>query len=232
MANKASCSTEVQKSEMKQNLNIEPLYQEQPSTSSGLTFPENSCHHNAYIRTLLRQETHTSDEDFDSDDSLIDKDYIPPKIRDQNSDTDSDSYYIPNSQQLIVPETPEKSMDKQNNTPPPTQNKSLNVNNNTVPDGAMNGLAAEPVSEPVTAETVNLSRELPERSNLTKKGTERKRKRFESSLEERKKQKVNEKILKKYSVKPGCEDTCRKTCKINISEDRRQNIHDLYWLMT
>lgn len=205
-------SAEVQDDQVEQSCDSEQFCG-QPSTSTGLTHSQNiDCRYNKYrtIRTaLIRYETQTSDEDFDSDDSIFDKDYIPPKptaFQVSESDTDSD-IYIPNSQQVIVPETPEKST------------------NNGI------SLVIEPVTGPII-ELGNEPYELAEKSNLTKKGIPRKRKRYETSLDERKKQKRNEDISKKYTIKPGCDNSCRKKCKDKIAETQRIKIHDLYWKMT
>ncbi|KAK5646266.1 hypothetical protein RI129_004730 [Pyrocoelia pectoralis] len=65
-------------------------------------------------------------------------------------------------------------------------------------------------------------------TNLTKKGENRKRRKFKYNIAERKAIKLN-KMKKMHPVKTGCGEKCRKKCNIYISEERRLDINNQFW---
>lgn len=69
------------------------------------------------------------------------------------------------------------------------------------------------------------------RNSLTKKGTNRKRKRYETPLKERKQLKL-EKIVSLHKVQQNCTDTCKKKCSRNITTARQADINKQYWSMS
>lgn len=74
---------------------------------------------------------------------------------------------------------------------------------------------------------LNISEKNRER-NYTKKGTLRKRKRFDIPLEQRKKAK-EEKKISKYILMESCNDKCGRKCLQNITKERQRTIHFEYW---
>lgn len=62
----------------------------------------------------------------------------------------------------------------------------------------------------------------------TKKGTLRKRRRFDTSVEERKRVKKANKI-EKHILRETCGDGCSRKCLQNISKERQIIIHSEYW---
>ncbi|XP_031327380.1 uncharacterized protein LOC116160352 [Photinus pyralis] len=65
----------------------------------------------------------------------------------------------------------------------------------------------------------------------TKKGTVRKRKKFELSVSSRKKAK-HESLAKKHCVKDSCGKDCLKKCVSKISEERKQFLNSEFWKMS
>lgn len=132
----------------------------------------------------------TVSELFDSDDSVIDKDYVPPQRKTKSSiiNFDSDSDIIENSQQnnIRVSESPEREEFE-------PENQDDQASENVI--------------------------------HLTKKGSVRKRKHYDTSLRERTKAKKELKTNTKYCVKPGCGEECKKKCFSIISENQRDIIN-------
>lgn len=65
----------------------------------------------------------------------------------------------------------------------------------------------------------------------TKKGAIRKRKKYETSVKQRKKAK-NDMLVEKYAVKVGCGEECARKCNIKISEDRRKFLNGEFWKLS
>lgn len=76
----------------------------------------------------------------------------------------------------------------------------------------------------------NTAIDIYEKKNYTKKGLVRKRKKYNSSVEERKKAKVD-KIKQEHAVISGCNSTCKKNCTKKISAERRKDINKQFWNM-
>lgn len=95
-----------------------------------------------------------------------------------------------------------------------------------------------PVEKPTAADTrVNAETEeedienvLVENIEYTKKGTIRKRKKYDVPLIERKKAKHHV-LMEKHGVKSGCDEKCLKKCSTNISQERRIFLNREYWKM-
>lgn len=148
--------------------------------------PDKVCDNTTTAPTISNSSSSTVS-DFDSDDSVFDKDYIPPQRKNNKSsviDSDSDIDFIENSQQnnIRVSESPER--------------EDFEPENQT--DQAFENVI-----------------------QLTKKGSVRKRKHYDTSLRERTKAKKELKTITKYCVKPGCGEECKKKCSSNISENQR-----------
>lgn len=58
--------------------------------------------------------------------------------------------------------------------------------------------------------------------------TARKRKKYNSSVKQREIQRKKQKLLK-YTVKPGCDEKCIKKCSSVFDESERENINKTYW---
>lgn len=152
-------------------------------------FPDKVCNNTTTAAATMSSSSSSSSilSDFDSDDSVFDKDYIPPQRKNNKSsviDSDSDIDFIENSQQnnIRVSESPEREdFEKENQT--------VSASENVI--------------------------------QLTKKGSVRKRKHYDSSLRERTKAKKELKTNSKYCVKPGCGKECKKMCSSNISQNQR-----------
>lgn len=153
-------------------------------------FPDKVCDNTITAATISSSSSSTVSE-FDSDDSVFDKDYNPPQRKNNKSsviDSDSDIDFIENSQQnnIRVSESPE-----------------------------LEDFAPETQTDQASENLIQ----------LTKKGSVRKRKHYDTSLRERTKAKKELKTNTKYCVKPGCAEECKKKCSSNISENQRSIIN-------
>ncbi|CAG5039390.1 unnamed protein product [Parnassius apollo] len=150
-----------------------------------------------------------SESDFDSDDSVADKDYKPPK----NHKT-----YI------IAAQCSKQSVVKNLNMRGHNENYERREANILLDDSSSESDVI-PCSQPCLEKTIPESSDESTKDELTKKGTVRKRKRYDVNLKERKKIKREETIYTKYFVKPGCqENICKKKCSTKFSEDYRKII--------
>lgn len=107
----------------------------------------------------------------------------------------------------------------------PTENIQI-----TIPDEVNeNDVADSDNGQNINSPTNNSSDE----SNIqyTKKGTVRKRQKYEISVSERKKRKYDT-VVEKHGVKNGCGEQCPKKCTQNISEARREFLNSEFWKMT
>lgn len=107
----------------------------------------------------------------------------------------------------------------------PTENIQI-----TIPDEVNeNDVADSDNGQNINSRTNNSSDE----SNIqyTKKGTVRKRQKYEISVSERKKRKYDT-FVEKHGVKNGCGEQCPKKCTQNISEARREFLNSEFWKMT
>lgn len=68
-------------------------------------------------------------------------------------------------------------------------------------------------------------------NKFTKDGKLRKRKRYDTSLEDRKKQKRNQKIAK-HGIQETCNANCIKKCSEKINKDRQISINKEFWDLT
>lgn len=66
---------------------------------------------------------------------------------------------------------------------------------------------------------------------FTTDGKKRKRRRFQTTIEQRKRQKTEE-IIKKHYLKSPCNKKCKRKCTQKITPERREEINNLYWKMT
>lgn len=82
-----------------------------------------------------------------------------------------------------------------------------------------------------TKDNVEVDTSDPSNIEVTKKGTVRKRKRYETSVGERKKAKYDT-YVQKHGVKKGCGELCPRKCFQKITEDRRKFLNSEFWKMT
>lgn len=95
-------------------------------------------------------------------------------------------------------------------------------------------VSSEAIVKDVLNEIINLTVDISEKSRretYTKKGTLRKRKRFDTSVEERKKLKKENKISK-YVIRETCNEGCPRKCTQNINKERQTTIHSEYWKLS
>lgn len=172
----------------------------QASTSSvGYPYPYNS----------------SNGEDFDSDDSVQDKTYTPLKACPvQQYDSDSDSDIILNSPPIVHSKSPSKNHSISSAA---VQNDSNSGSDYIIPNSQNIVIPETPT---------------PEQDHMTKRGTIRKRKIYETSIAERRKARKEEKISKNYALKPGCDETCKRKCTSMIHEGRRKAINERFWSLT
>nr|XP_053621942.1 uncharacterized protein LOC128681791 [Plodia interpunctella] len=160
-----------------------------------------------------------SESDFDSDDSVVDKDYEPPK----NQKTYN-----------IAAQCSKQSVIKNLNIRIHNENYEPREANILLDDSGSESYFI-PCSQPCLEKTIPESSDESTKEDvvLTKKGTVRKRKKYDVSLKERKQIKREEKICTKYFVKPGCqENICKKKCSTKFSEDYRKTINSNFWKMS
>ncbi|KAH9643380.1 hypothetical protein HF086_015494 [Spodoptera exigua] len=86
---------------------------------------------------------------------------------------------------------------------------------NTIP-------CSQSITIPESPEVSN-GEDMPE--SLTKKGTIRKRKKYDESPAQRKETKRLKDMESKYQLKPGCNDSCKKKCHTKFTEESRKNIN-------
>lgn len=159
-----------------------------PTTSFSQETPTDTNNDGPPLKTTIDEnvldfhnDTNTlNDLEFDSDDSVFDKNYIPLSL-----DSDSSTNSIPNSQhtRVTIPESPEVSTDEDTT------------------------------------------------KHVTKKGSIRKRKKYDKSLAQRKHVKKLIDMDTKYKLRRGCDTKCRKKCHYNFTEDCRKQINHHFRVM-
>lgn len=191
-------------------------------------------------------------EDFDSDDSILDKNYVPSL---SSSDSESDSNPRPRKK-VSQPEVKqhcqveslitlcEKSLSEQKNRDENKKDTSCarteeeeiivfieEVSENMEIEETVREKEQQkpPTNETQTEEVQNASNQ--NIQQYTKSGKLRKRKKYENSLQERKEAQML-KIREQHNVKEGCNEKCRAKCTTQVTENERKYINKTFWDLT
>lgn len=95
-------------------------------------------------------------------------------------------------------------------------------------------ISSEDIAREILNNIVNNAIEIGEKNKqkkYTKKGTIRKRIKFETTLKERKEKKNKDRIAK-YVLRETCADGCVRKCLQVINKERQKTIHSQYWKLT
>ncbi|CAG5009459.1 unnamed protein product [Parnassius apollo] len=93
------------------------------------------------------------------------------------------------------------------------------------PDSSTNTIPQSPSINVTVPESPEVSSDEDTPQNFTKKGTIRKRKKYDESPAQRKQIKKLKDMESKYKLKPGCNDGCKKKCHTQFTEEARQNLN-------
>ncbi|XP_063357626.1 uncharacterized protein LOC134660802 [Cydia amplana] len=170
------------------------------------------------------------DDDFSSDDSVRDKNYIPET---SSSDDSENKIAAP-----VLNKHPNKHshMSMFNTTNIIKRRNTINIE--IIPDTQTNKIGERILKRRNTTElnyipTINNSEEIS--IDLSGENGQSspapKRKKYDTSLSERNADKKEDKRLE-YLVKPGCDSKCHKKCTTLLTDEEREDVNDSYWNLT
>lgn len=174
----------------------------------------------------LSSSSSCANEDFSSDDSVKDKNYIPESSNCSSDESEVELATLVKTKQsrVHVFETVKvierrNTIETENITDCHAINKTCSIvrkrrNTTELSHVTVRDNCSEENNAHVTENNLNIN--------------ELKRKRYDISLSERNEQKSEEK-RSQYHVKPGCETKCRKECTKAFTDEERQNLNDYYW---
>lgn len=253
---------------LKKNVNEEPIYEtsviviekgscSSSSSDSRIEAPEmipekrisprnsNKKPSNSYAIDNLSDNEVITFNDFDSDDSVKDKNYCITEDDTTDLDTSIEennaikrtkpNVYKPKLKNQRKCDKGAKAVDSEYQINQYSNNTQERVETETVRSDPVQILTENEIIQ----ETANEERHSPSiiqsddrlneasKQTLTKKGTIRKRKIIEESLTERK-EKKRISMIEKLSLKEPCKPTCKKLCSLKISTEQRQVINSIY----